>query len=139
MDHRQGRSCIFARRRTGADEYILYVIQLERQTGEWLLGGGYAGEAVTHARRQLTFAPGPRHRTIMSSAGRRIDRPEPQRGSRGRDPAGRSLAYMSRASLEGDRPTPAHDAFRRRSLAESPMIFSASIGAILTVALSAPL
>jgi hypothetical protein len=33
------------------------VIQLERQTGEWLLVGGYAGEAVTRSRGQLTFAP----------------------------------------------------------------------------------
>ncbi|PYQ80952.1 MAG: hypothetical protein DMG03_21185, partial [Acidobacteria bacterium] len=40
-----------------ADEYILYVVQIERQTGEWLLVGGYAGEAVTEPRGSLTFAP----------------------------------------------------------------------------------
>ena len=40
-----------------ADEYILYVVQIERQTGEWLLVGGYAGEAVTERRGSLTFAP----------------------------------------------------------------------------------
>jgi hypothetical protein len=39
------------------DDYILYVIQLERQTGEWLLVGGYAGEVVTRSRAQLNFAP----------------------------------------------------------------------------------
>ena len=40
-----------------ADEYILYVVQIERQTGEWVLVGGYAGEAVTERRGSLTFAP----------------------------------------------------------------------------------
>jgi hypothetical protein len=39
------------------DEYVLYVLQLERQTGEWVLVGGYAGEAVTARRAALTFAP----------------------------------------------------------------------------------
>jgi hypothetical protein len=40
-----------------ADEYVLYVVQLERQTGEWLIVGGYAGEIVTSRRSVLTFAP----------------------------------------------------------------------------------
>jgi len=39
------------------DEYVLYVVQLERQTGEWLIVGGYAGEAVTARRSTLAFAP----------------------------------------------------------------------------------
>src|SRR5947199_4437512 len=34
-----------------ADEYILYVVQIARQTGEWLLVGGYAGAAVPEPRR----------------------------------------------------------------------------------------
>jgi hypothetical protein len=42
---------------SGADDYILYVVQVERQRGEWLLVGGYAGEAVTESRSSLTFAP----------------------------------------------------------------------------------
>jgi hypothetical protein len=40
-----------------SDEYILYVIQLERQSGEWVFVGGYAGEAVTERRSLLPFAP----------------------------------------------------------------------------------
>lgn len=40
-----------------ADEYVLYVVQLERQQGEWLFLGGYAGEAVTARRAPGTFAP----------------------------------------------------------------------------------
>ena len=39
------------------DQYVLYVVQLERQTGEWVFVGGYAGEAVTGRRSSLVFAP----------------------------------------------------------------------------------
>jgi hypothetical protein len=39
------------------DNYVLYVVQLERQTGEWLIIAGYAGEAVTTRRADRTFAP----------------------------------------------------------------------------------
>jgi hypothetical protein len=39
------------------DEYVLYVIELERQAGEWILDVGYAGEAVTTARESFRFAP----------------------------------------------------------------------------------
>jgi len=40
-----------------ADDYVLYVVQLERQTGEWVIVGGYAGEAVTARRATVSFAP----------------------------------------------------------------------------------
>ncbi|MFN7916075.1 MAG: hypothetical protein U0Q55_12120 [Vicinamibacterales bacterium] len=40
-----------------SDDYLLYVIQVERQTGEWLLLGGYAGEVVTERRTTSSFAP----------------------------------------------------------------------------------
>jgi len=39
------------------DQYALFVVQLERQAGEWFFIGGYAGEAVTDHRSTLTFAP----------------------------------------------------------------------------------
>ena len=39
------------------DEYIQYVIQLERQAGEWFFVGGYAGEVVTTRRSADTLAP----------------------------------------------------------------------------------
>jgi hypothetical protein len=39
------------------DEYVLYVLQAERQAGEWLLVGGYVGEVVTVNRLVRTFAP----------------------------------------------------------------------------------
>jgi len=41
-----------------ADEYVLYVVQLERTVKEWVFAGGYAGEAVTHhGTSLLNFAP----------------------------------------------------------------------------------
>src|SRR5439155_4997330 len=41
-----------------ADEYGLYVVQLERQSGEWFFVGGYAGEVITqHGSRAANFAP----------------------------------------------------------------------------------
>jgi hypothetical protein len=53
----KGEAAYFTSSTHGTDEYVLYVVQLERQTGEWLLIGGYAGEAVTAQRAALTFAP----------------------------------------------------------------------------------
>lgn len=40
-----------------ADEVVLYVVQIERQSGELSLVGGYAGEIVTTARSSSSFAP----------------------------------------------------------------------------------
>ena len=40
-----------------ADEYVLYVVQLERLAGEWVFVGGYAGEAVTTRVSPADFAP----------------------------------------------------------------------------------
>jgi len=57
-----------------ADEYLLYVIQLERQSGEWFLVGGYAGEAVTAARRRFDFSPDRGlARAFLAHAGYTID------------------------------------------------------------------
>jgi hypothetical protein len=39
------------------DEYVLYVVQIERQSGEWSFVGGYAGDHVTNQRAVLPFAP----------------------------------------------------------------------------------
>jgi hypothetical protein len=47
----------FASSTPRTDEYVLYVIQVERQSGEWAFVGGYAGEHVTRRRAQQTFAP----------------------------------------------------------------------------------
>jgi hypothetical protein len=57
-----------------ADEFLLYVVQLERQQGEWSFVGGYAGEYVTAARNPLFFAPDRGiARTFLGRAGYTID------------------------------------------------------------------
>ena len=53
----KGEAAYFTTTTPGADEYVVYVLQLERQTGEWLVVGGYAGEAVTKRGTAATFAP----------------------------------------------------------------------------------
>jgi hypothetical protein len=53
----KGEVAYVTSRSTVTDEYVLYVIQVERQTGEWVLVGGYAGEVVTDRRASLAFAP----------------------------------------------------------------------------------
>ena len=53
----KGEAAYFTSSTRTADEYALYVIQLERQTGEGVFVGGYAGEVVTRQRSELDFAP----------------------------------------------------------------------------------
>jgi hypothetical protein len=53
----KGEAAYFTSASPTTDEYVLYVVQLERQTGEWVFVGGYAGEVVTLRRALLTFAP----------------------------------------------------------------------------------
>jgi hypothetical protein len=53
----KGEAAYFTSSSPATDEYVLYVIQIERQTGEWLIVAGYAGEAVTVRRSSLDFAP----------------------------------------------------------------------------------
>jgi hypothetical protein len=70
----KGEAGYFTTSDAGADEYVLYVLQIERQTGEWALVGGYAGEAVTRRRQALTFAPDRgTARTILGRASYTID------------------------------------------------------------------
>jgi hypothetical protein len=53
----KAEAAYFAARDRFADDYLLYVVQLERLAGEWVLIGGYAGEVVTERRAFDTFAP----------------------------------------------------------------------------------
>jgi hypothetical protein len=41
----------------GTDEYVLYVLELERQVGEWTLVAGYAGDRTTSPGVAITFSP----------------------------------------------------------------------------------
>ena len=40
-----------------SDEYALYVLQLERQTGEWSFVAGYAGQAITSHGTAIAYSP----------------------------------------------------------------------------------
>jgi len=53
----KGETAYFSSDTPHTDDYVLYVVQLERQSGEWVFVGGYAGEAVTARRSISTFAP----------------------------------------------------------------------------------
>ena len=71
----KGEAAYFASSDRRADEYALYVIQLERQTGEWSFVGGYAGEAITRqGSRAANFAPDRGlTKTLLGRAGYTID------------------------------------------------------------------
>jgi hypothetical protein len=53
----KGEGGFFTSSSANADDYALYVVQLERTFGEWNLVGGYSGENVTARRTQVDFAP----------------------------------------------------------------------------------
>ena len=72
------------------DDFVLYVVQLERQSGEWVFVGGYAGEVVTARRAAATFAPD-----------RGLTRSIVGRASYTIDPA-RSLTFESAVRQNGD-------------------------------------
>ena len=57
-----------------ADEHALYVLQLERQAGEWSFVGGYAGQVVTSHGNSLAFSPQRGFtRSFVAHAGYTID------------------------------------------------------------------
>ncbi|HXB71631.1 MAG TPA: hypothetical protein VNY05_25565 [Candidatus Acidoferrales bacterium] len=57
-----------------SDEYLLYVVQLERQAGEWSFVGGYAGQVVTAHGNSLAFSPQRGFaRSFVARAGYTID------------------------------------------------------------------
>ena len=53
----KGEIGYFTSRADDAGEYGIYVIQVERQTGEWFLVGGYAGEFVIREGTAPQFSP----------------------------------------------------------------------------------
>jgi hypothetical protein len=53
----KGEVGYFTSATSGAGEYGIYVVQLERQVGEWLLVGGYAGDHVTAPVSLPAFEP----------------------------------------------------------------------------------
>jgi hypothetical protein len=56
------------------DKYVQYVVQLERQSGEWSFVGGYAGEVITDHGTLESFAPDRGiTKTLLASAHYTID------------------------------------------------------------------
>src|SRR5207247_6319932 len=74
-----------------ADEYALYVIQLERQSGEWFFVGGYAGQIVSNRGTQIgDFSPDRGlTKTLLGRAGYTID-------------TNRSIAFEAAVRQNGD-------------------------------------
>jgi hypothetical protein len=86
----KGEAAYFTSSTPGAEEYALYVIQLERQVKEWSFVGGYAGSVVTRdAASPLQFAPDRGFaKSFVGRAGLTID-------------ANRSLAMETAVRAEG--------------------------------------
>ncbi len=85
----KGEAGYFTSTTRQSDEYLLYVLQLERQQGEWSFTGGYAGEVVTNHRNILNFAPDRGlSRAFLGRAGYTID-------------ANRSLAFETAIRQNG--------------------------------------
>ena len=53
----KGEAAYFSTTSPTADDVVLYVVQMERQSGELSLVGGYAGEVVTTRRSDFEFSP----------------------------------------------------------------------------------
>lgn len=86
----KGEAAWFTSRTPQADEYVQYVVQAERQAGEWFLVGGYAGEWVTRRRNPFGFAPDRGlTRAFLGRAGYTID-------------VNRSLAFEGAVRRNGD-------------------------------------
>ncbi|MCX6550352.1 MAG: hypothetical protein NTY02_04975 [Acidobacteria bacterium] len=86
----KGEAAFFGTSDSRADEYWLYVIQVERQSGEWFFVGGYSGEVVTTQRTQAQFAPDRgMTKAFLGRAGYTID-------------TNRSLAFEAAVRQNGD-------------------------------------
>ena len=53
----KGEVTYFTSDSPNTDEYVLFVVQAERQFAEWMVVGGYAGEVVTVRRAEIDFNP----------------------------------------------------------------------------------
>lgn len=87
----KGETAYFTSPDTRADQYVQYVLQVERHSGEWTLAGGYAGERLTKTgSRTAGFAPDRGlTKTFLGTARFTID-------------ANRSLAFESSVRQSGD-------------------------------------
>ncbi len=80
----KGEAAFFGSSDQRTDQYVQYVVQLERQSGEWFFVGGYAGEIVTTSRTSDRFAPERGLDQLVSRPRGVHDRHQPQPGIRRR-------------------------------------------------------
>jgi hypothetical protein len=87
----KGEAAYFGSTDQRADQYALYVAQVERQAGEWSFVGGYAGEVIIrYGLRTADFAPDRGlTKTFLGRAGYTID-------------ANRSIAFEAAVRQNGD-------------------------------------
>jgi hypothetical protein len=70
----KAEAAYFTSSTSASDEYALYVLQLERQTGEWSFVAGYAGQAVTAHGTAVAYSPvRGLTRSLVARAGYTID------------------------------------------------------------------
>ena len=70
----KGEAAYFTSTNPQSDNYALWVLQLERQAGEWSLVAGYAGQVTTEHRGALGFSPVRGFtRAVVAHAGYTID------------------------------------------------------------------
>jgi hypothetical protein len=70
----KGEAAYFTSTNPQADNYALWVLQLERQAGEWSLVAGYAGELTTEHRSVPGFSPvRGLARSVVAHAGYTVD------------------------------------------------------------------
>jgi hypothetical protein len=70
----KGEAAYFTSTNPEADDYALFVLQIERQAGEWSLVAGYAGDVTTEHRGAPGFSPvRGLARSIVAHAGYTID------------------------------------------------------------------
>lgn len=70
----KGEAAYFTSSTPQADQYALYVLQLERQAGEWFFVGGYAGQVITRHGAAAGFSPARGFtRAFVARAGYTID------------------------------------------------------------------
>ena len=97
----KGEAGLFASSDSESDDYALYVFQFERQTGEWLLTGGYAGEVIVNRRTVANFAPDRgMTRSIIARASYTID-PNRSAALEGSIATERGRGLRQRASTRG--------------------------------------
>ena len=70
----KAEAAYFTSSTAASDQYVLYVLQLERTAGEWSFVGGYAGQVITEHGTAVSYSPvRGQTRALVARAGYTID------------------------------------------------------------------